>query len=98
MKKFYKFITVTILGLISVAIISCKQYKFDLDEWFDYWTSIPAITENNISAKDSDGFYCISHNTNEIHFKLRNIRKFILKTENIVEFKNTTPPPTDIFG
>ncbi len=64
MNKKVKLISLTLILILS--IFSCKQYKFNLEEWYEYWTKKLGVSEIEIKAPYNflDGIYYVpSHVT-----------------------------------
>lgn len=100
MGKKYKVFLATVFLLF---FLSCSNYTNDLEQFFEYWTSIPRVTDNSIEEKNEgmDGKYqCVkfeklSSNTKstekvvKIEYYIRNPKKIPLKiNEDVVSFTN----------
>ncbi len=95
MKKASRFLVFFSLIIILLSLSSCEQFKFDLEGYYAYWTSVARISSSNIeflakqgdpardtACKDKDKIYCISSvGEQELVFDLRNPRNFkLIKT------------------
>lgn len=88
MKKTFRFGRFIILIILVIGLFSCKAYRFDLEEWLDYWASQAGLNEGNLEAlakanapitngKDKNGVFCIKSDANKtIVFDIKNPKNF----------------------
>ncbi len=90
MKKRFAFII-----LISLAFVSCNQYKLDVEEFFEYWTNVVKITGDNLASltkPNSSKSRLKSFENKTIIFTLRNPKNFELLQTGRVKFHIEDPP------